>query len=283
VDASTTRCRLYHTGALAETVGLAIQDAIGPLPERADPAGDDQPLSRLVLRGEADHFTLSVDSSGELLHKRGYRVEAGAAPLRETLAAAILALCDYDPALPFLDPMCGSGTFSIEAAAIAAGLPPGRGRTFAFCDWPVLAAPEGDALREAAGPPPTGPFAPILASDRDPRMVETARRNAARAGVQDRVDFRCASLGEGAPSPGPGLLLLNPPYGHRLGDPRALSRHFRALGQTLRAAYPGVRLAVLCPSQPALDALAAGYRARPGQTHGLRNGGLRILLAIWDP
>ena len=282
VDASTTRCRLYHTGALGETLALAIKDAVGDLPARADDPNDDGPLTRLLLRGDEDRFTLSVDSSGDLLHKRGYRTEAGPAPLRETLAAAILALCDYDPALPLVDPMCGSGTFSIEAAAIAANLPAGRQRTFGFCAWPCHDASQWTAMLGKAGAAVSTPTGPILASDRDTRVVETAKRNAERAGLPDRVDFRCASLGDAKPPAGPGLVIINPPYGHRLGDRRELSRQFRSLGQALRANYPGYRVAILCPSHPALDAIAGGYRAKPGKTISLRNGGLKILLAIWD-
>jgi len=140
IDVSTGHCRLYHTGALAETVELAIADNVGKLPKREKQVQtrEDDDSTRILLRGRDDRFTASVDSSGALLHRRGWRLEAGRAPLRETLAAGILALCEYDPALPLVDPMCGAGTFAIEAAAMARRIPPGLGRQFAFERWPAL-------------------------------------------------------------------------------------------------------------------------------------------------
>jgi putative N6-adenine-specific DNA methylase len=151
IDVSTGHCRLYHTGALAETVELAIADNVGKLSkrEKQEQAREDDDCTRILLRGQDDRFTASVNSSGALLHRRDWRLEAGRAPLRETLAAGILALCEYAPALPLVDPMCGAGTFAIEAAAMARRIPPGRtratvaprprSRTYTACPLPRLA------------------------------------------------------------------------------------------------------------------------------------------------
>jgi putative N6-adenine-specific DNA methylase len=288
IDASTTHCRLFHTGALAETVTLAIADCVGKLPVREKKAdAEDEDCTRVLLRGQDDKFVVSVDSSGALLHRRGWRLEAGRAPLRETLAAGILALCKYDPALPLLDPMCGSGTFAIEAAAVARAIAPGAGRSFAFERWPALASVAAEHARvpssdEALPSAPPEAVASIFASDRDARAVETARRNAERAGVLDAIAFSQASLGKGRVPTQPGLVVINPPYGRRLGDRRHALRLGHDIGQTLSVRFSGWRAAVLCPDQTFVNAVASGARRKPSETFALRNGGLRVLLALWQ-
>jgi putative N6-adenine-specific DNA methylase len=285
IDASTTHCRLFHTGALAETLELAITDRVGKLPKREKPpeGGDeDEDCTRILLRGQDDRFMVSIDTSGALLHRRGWRLEGGRAPLRETLAAGVLALCDYDPALPLVDPMCGSGTFAIEAATLARSIAPGLGRSFAFERWPVHAASAWQSLREAEATRalPASPAA-IFASDRDVTAVDIARRNAERANVLADIRFATADFGQGeTPSPA-GLLVINPPYGHRLGDKGQAYRLGRGLGQTLLAHYRGWRAGILCPDPTFVAAVAAGARRAPARTHVLRNGGLRVHLALW--
>lgn len=282
IDVSTSHCRLYHTGALVETVELAIADCVGKLPkrEKLPETAEDDDCTRILLRGQDDRFTASIDSSGSLLHRRGWRLEAGRAPLRETLAAGLLALCEYDPALPFVDPMCGAGTIAIEAAAMARKMAPGLARPFAFERWPVHDAPSWKALRDSAVALPSAP-APILATDRDVRAVDTARRNAERAKVQNDVGFATALFGEGEIPAQAGLLLVNPPYGHRMGDHGQANRLARELGRTAAARYRGWRAGVLCPNPQFVAAVAAGARRTPSKTHALRNGGLRVHLAIW--
>jgi putative N6-adenine-specific DNA methylase len=282
IDVSTSHCRLYHTGALAETVELAIADRVGKLPKRekqAEPS-EDEDCTRILLRGQDDRFTASVDTSGALLHRRGWRLEAGRAPLRETLAAGLLALCEYDPALPFVDPMCGAGTIAIEAAAMARKMAPGLARPFAFEHWPAHDASAWKALRDSAVALPNAP-ALILALDRDARAVDTARHNAERANVQNDVRFAEAAFGEGEIPTQTGLLVVNPPYGHRLGDKGQAQRLALALGKTLAMRYRGWRAGVLCPNPAFVAAVAAGTRRAPSKTHALRNGGLRVHLAIW--
>jgi putative N6-adenine-specific DNA methylase len=282
IDVSTSRCRLYHTGALAETVELAIADCVGKLPKREKPPepAEHDDCTRILLRGQDDRFTASIDASGSLLHRRGWRLEAGRAPLRETLAAGLLALCEYHPALPLVDPMCGAGTIAIEAAAMARKMAPGLARAFAFERWPVYDASSWQVLRESAVALPSAP-APILAMDRDTRAVDTARRNAERATVQNDVRFATAAFGEGEIPAQAGLVVVNPPYGHRLGDHGQANRLARELGKTAAACYRGWRVGVLCPNPAFVAAVAAGARRTPSKTHALRNGGLRVQLAIW--
>src|SRR5690606_17220919 len=125
VEASCKRSRIYHAGAAAQRVAKAIAETIGA------PIAEDAAL-RVVVRIEDDLVTISLDTTGESLHKRGFKEAVSKAPMRETMAAMFLRQCGYTGAEPVLDPMCGSGTFPIEAAEIALGLLPGRARAFAF-------------------------------------------------------------------------------------------------------------------------------------------------------
>jgi putative N6-adenine-specific DNA methylase len=272
---SQSRSRLYHTGAVAENLERAIADRVGV---GTAPSDDGAPLG-VFARGHEDVWTLSVDSSGELLHRRGWRQEGADAPLRETLAAAILLLGGWDPATPLYDPMCGAGTFPVEACALAMRRAPGLGRAFAFERWPGFDAAAWTRLREEArarelASPPSA----IAGSDHAERAVEAARRNAERAGLLAHVAFERAELAAVRPPPGagPGLVVCNPPYGRRVGEPRALDTLYRALGRVLRERFiaAGWRAAVLT-ADPRLDR-ALGLRA--SSVTPLVNGGLRVRL-----
>jgi putative N6-adenine-specific DNA methylase len=271
VDAATSRCRLYHTGALAENAALALADRVGPLPEAQ---AEDEGATRVLLRGREDRFVVSVDSSGELLHRRGWRVETGRAPLRETLAAGLLWLCGYDPGRPFLDPMCGAGTIALEACAMALQVAPGLARSFAFERWPRFDPAAWDRLRDRAlAAIRSAPPAPLFAFDRDAEAVEITRRNAGRAGFLAHLNIERAELGQ-RPAPAPsGLLVVNPPYGRRIGG----AGRGRDLGRLLRAGYTGWRAGVLLPAS---DRGGLGWPAEAA--HPLTNGGLRVSLLITD-
>jgi len=275
VDASASRCRLYHTGALAETVALAVADRVGTLPEVEEKsAEEDEESTRVLLRGRGDRFVASVDSSGALLHRRGWRLETGRAPLRETLAAGLLRLCAHDPARPFLDPMCGAGTIALEACARALNVAPGLARSFAFERWPGFPAAAWDSLRDQAlSSIRASPPAPLYAFDRDPEAVQITRRNAERAGLLAHLEVERAELGERrAPAPS-GLLLVNPPYGRRIGG----GGGGKELGRLLRAGYAGWRVGVLLPAAQRGE---IGLRATA--THALTNGGLKVCLLVAD-
>lgn len=301
IRASTSGCRLYHTGALAETAALAIADKVPGVHVTAKSAAADadeaattedgpeataagERAISVLIRGEGDRFTFSVDASGERLHRRGARLEIGAAPLRETLAAGVLALAGWDPSQPLCDPVCGAGTIAIEAALQAIDRAPGLEREFALEDWPAFTATAGadaaTALRERARARirATAP-APIAASDRDPAVIEAATRNAARAGVAAQIAFACRDLGDARP-PGelPGLVVANPPYGRRLGDPRAALRVYRDLGRLLRAHFRGWRTAILVPAR--LAGAGDALRLTLPERHRLRNGGLPVELRV---
>jgi putative N6-adenine-specific DNA methylase len=273
VSAAQSGSRLYHTGGIAENLTAAIADRL-----RA-PLADEGTAQKVLVRGVSDVFTVSVDSSGELLHRRGWRQEIAHAPLRETLAAALILLSGWDPSTPLVDPMCGAGTLPLEACAIAMRLAPGLSRSFAFATWPTFDAARFAALHaeaEAARLP--APAAPIVGSDRSPAAITAAQHNAARAGLTAHVQLVQSELDELSPPAGPGTVIMNPPYGRRLGDPRALRSLYGAIGRALRARFAGWRAALLVSDARLVEAVGARVLAE----HPLSNGGLRVRLLELD-
>lgn len=265
VRASSRKSRLYHSDAVAERVVDAVQRAVtgaqrvagagsdaddGPGSDAADASnattGRADEAQLFVVRFDRDRCTISADASGALLHRRGYRQAVAKAPLRETLAAALLAAAGYAPRFPLVDPFCGSGTICIEAAMLARGIAPGLNRRFAAEQWPEIPARTWTAAREAARAairPTTS--APIVGSDRDAGAIAAATANAQRAGVADNVEFTERALSELVVPAGPGMIVTNPPYGVRVGDRAPLRDLFARMGQVLRTLCPGWRVAML--------------------------------------
>jgi putative N6-adenine-specific DNA methylase len=191
--------------------------------------------------------TIYLDTSGEPLFKRGWRREADAAPLRENLAAGVIALSGWTPGMPFLDPMCGSGTIAIEAAALAADRAPGLTRTFGFQKLAWFDGPSWQRLRQRARDrvrqAPTAPA--IFARDRDTRALERCRGNAQAAGVAGWLAVEEGDvLARPAPAPS-GILVFNPPYGVRLDDARTLAAFYPKLGDALKRQFAGWTACIL--------------------------------------
>ncbi|MEZ4600074.1 MAG: class I SAM-dependent RNA methyltransferase [Syntrophotaleaceae bacterium] len=268
------RSRLQHTGRIAETLRQAADRALGRA--SSDLAAESDQW--LMVRMEDDVCRLSVDSSGELLHRRGYREDIGPAPMRETLAAGILRLLQWNGGVPLVDPMCGSGTFPIEAALLAGHYAPGSRRSFAFMKWPRYRPGLWQALLNEASSSALEVETLIAGSDCDNLVVAAAARNAERAGVRGKIVLSRAELGELQPVEGPGLVLCNPPYGTRLGCDRELVSLYRRLGKTCRESFKGWRFAMICPD-PNL-AKATGIPLR--QLSMLRNGGIEVALLTGD-
>jgi putative N6-adenine-specific DNA methylase len=237
VRASCRKSKIYHSGAAEERVHRALSKKLRAdlAPAQANLDEDDAPPQTVLVRFEHDVCTLSLDTSGAHLHKRGYRLETGKAPLRETLAAALLAEAGYRGDGAFVDPLCGSGTFAIEAALIATRSAPGRLRSFAFERWPSHDARAWRLLREAADARRRPAPAPIVASDRDEGAVGVTKRNAERAQVA--IEVRHHALSDSRPPAGSGLLLTNPPYGERVGNPARLRDLYATLGKLASGQY----------------------------------------------
>jgi len=176
-----------------------------------------RPDARIFVHLTAESVTLYIDTSGEPLFKRGWRADKGDAPLKETLAAAMIAASGWDARTPLYDPCCGSGTIAIEAAQIACGIAPGSLRRFGFEQLLPHQAAEWAALKQEALAARHAPTAPVFGSDVSHRMVDFAQRNAQRAGVADAVQLRGGdALQRMPPTEVPGVMLLNPPYGERI-------------------------------------------------------------------
>lgn len=275
------KSRLYHSDAVAERVATAIRARMGSAlgVEVAGGEEDDGENAQLVIvRLLRDQCTLSVDASGALLHQRGYRLATAKAPLRETLAAALLAASGWDPAAPLVDPLCGSGTIAIEGALLARRIAPGLARRFAFMTWPGFDAACWERLVDEARARilPCAP-APIVASDRDAGAIEAAAANAARAGVAGDIALsRRALSAMEPPAAEHGWIVTNPPYGVRVGEPGALRDLYAQLGNVVRRLRPGWTVALLSPD-PRLDS-RVGVRFETVTT--TRNGGLAVRMIV---
>ncbi|WP_256888982.1 THUMP domain-containing class I SAM-dependent RNA methyltransferase [Acidomonas methanolica] len=272
VEASCSGSRLYHSGAVAERVARAIGETLGA------PSDPENGLT-VMVRMERDLCTISLDTSGEALHRRGYKAEVNRAPMRETMAALFLRRCGFGGEEPVLDPMCGSGTLVIEAAEIAARLNPGRARAFAFERLATFDPDAWNALRHERAR--REPGARFHGSDRDAGAVAMSRANAERAGVSAFTVFRQCGVSEIVPPEGrPGLLITNPPYGARLGDKRALAPLYRAFGHVARERFAGWRVGIVT-TEPEL-ARATGLDFLPADPP-VPHGGLRVTLYRTEP
>lgn len=267
------KSRLYHSDAIAERVADAIVRAVKGATRGGPAAKDEEDAESLemqppaaeaqlfVVRFDHDRCTISADASGALLHRRGYRLAVARAPLRETLAAAMLAAARYDATRPLVDPFCGSGTLLIEAAQMARRMAPGLARTFAAERWPELRAEQWRAARDAARAEilPRA-AAPIVGSDRDEGAVQAALANAARAGVSDDVEFVQRALSDLTLPAGPGLAITNPPYGVRVGERAPLRDLYARFGQVMRARASGWRVAMLSADRALEGHTGLGFR-----------------------
>ena len=248
------KSRLYHSDAVAQRLGDAVSRAIEGVRTEADSAGDDEMLERddstlFVVRFLRDRCTVSADASGALLHRRGYRQATAKAPLRETLAAALLAASEWDGVAPLVDPMCGSGTIPIEAALMARRIPPGVRRPFAVERWPGVSAELARAVRSELGASTlaTAPGA-IVGSDRDAGAIESARENAERATVAADLDLAAHTISAmRLPDGERGWLVSNPPYGVRVGESGRVRDLWAQLGNVLRRRASGWHVTLLSP------------------------------------
>ncbi len=191
---------------------------------------EDGPLFRIEISLLKDTASLTIDTSGAGLHKRGYRTSGGEAPLRETLAAAIIQLSRWKIEKIFADPLCGSGTFAIEAALRAKNIAPGLNRAFISEEWPFIPKKIWKTAREKAREMISDTQPQIFASDIDSRVFSKARDNAANAGVADCIVFQKKPLSEFSTKKKNGVLIANPPYGERIGDIQDAEKIYRELG-----------------------------------------------------
>lgn len=300
------KSRLYHSDAVAERVMSAMAGSVSRVieggeghndelddaehAEEAEPAETaivetESPIERqasqlFIVRIVHDEVEISADSSGDLLHRRGYRQQIAKAPLRETLAAAMILASGWRKGEPLLDPMCGSGTIPIEAALIARGIAPGLQRNFQFMAWPTFDQNLWNEIHEKARGSVTPAMESIRGSDRDAGAIQAASRNAERAGVADTirlsVEAVSASISDLDAVPnGAGWILTNPPYGVRMGESDDLRNLYARLGTALRT-KGGWRIGILTSDA----ALVRQTRLPLVPRFNTRNGGIPVSFLV---
>ncbi|MBM4338851.1 MAG: class I SAM-dependent RNA methyltransferase [Deltaproteobacteria bacterium] len=270
--------RLYHQRAVAERVVGAIGDRLGQtlcLSKFDEDASDSFP-QLIFVRIQNNQCTISVDSSGALLHRRGYRLATAKAPLRETLAAAMLLAARWDGVSPLIDPFCGSGTIPIEAALFARQIPPGSRRTFTFMNWSGFDKSLCETVNTAYSDLMKRVMPRIIGSDRDAGAIQAARANAERAGVSDAIEFLWQAVSSMEPLTGPGWVITNPPYGKRLSSRKDMRNLYAQFGKTLRSKCPGWKVVMLCDSIQLAGATGLKFE----EAIPTVNGGLKVKILV---
>lgn len=270
VEVSTSKkSKIYHAGAAAQRIERAITETLGA------PIAADAPVT-LKVRIDDNLVTISVDSSGDSLHKRGHKQAMGKAPMRETLASVFLRQLGFDGSQTVVDPMCGSGTFPIEAAEQALGLYPGRARGFSFQHLAGFDAVAWQALLAGAPQPKRQPQLRFFGYDRDAGAVRMAQENAQRAGVAHSTSFVCQPLSALLPPPdtAPGIVVINPPYGDRIGNKKLLFGLYGAIGTVLGQHFAGWRLGIITTDGGLARATGLDLQVGPPVPHG----GLKVRL-----
>jgi putative N6-adenine-specific DNA methylase len=279
IHVTTKHCRLHHSAAISEKIQKAIALRLSGIELNGKPQRAASARQNIFVRGIDDRFTVSIDSSGDLLHKRGLKKHTGKAPLRETLAATALLLADYDPDLPLLDPLCGAGTFSLEAALMVKRIPAGWFRDFAFYQWPSFLPKRWNYIRrqfESGFARPVQPM--VFASDIDSDACQNLKSCVEGFDLSDTVQIHQKDFFDLDPrefAEQTGIICLNPPYGRRLGGRRDSEEFFEAICKKLKQAYTGWKLALIAPSKKLAGTVPFQIKSYP-----ILHGGLkRVLLA----
>ena len=279
IHTTARHCRLYHTAAISERIlnGIAKSWVKWDIDKNHGVGGAAVPT--IFVRGMKDRFTLSIDSSGEHLHRRGLKQHSGKAPLRETIAAAALLLAGYTGHDPLVDPMCGSGAFSLEAALMVKNVPPGWFREFAFMHWPSFQPKRWAYLKRQAGETFSSPSKPIIfASDSDRSACLRLNQCIQRVNLTDTIRVSQQNFFELKPdqnSGRPGFIALNPPYGRRLGQSKKIEALFRSIYWRLKKCYKGWKLILIAPGRVHSNKIPFEVSEYP-----IYHGGLKLRLMV---
>ena len=279
VDAHTKDSALDHSRFIEQRVKDAIVDRFRERTGTRPGVDREQADVGVVAHLFRDRCTLLVDTSGPALHRRGWRVHQGPAPLAETLAAAVIDLSEWDGRAPLLDPFCGSGTILIEAALRSGGIAPGQMRRFNFERWPGHDPRgwEAERARAREGERHSAKWV-LRGSDRDPKRIEEARANAEAAGVAERIDFSVAEAGDFAPRPGwNAWIVSNLPYGERVSEAAEVESLYARFGSLVRERCRGFHLGLLVSAE---RAGALGLKRQPSLP--LKNGGIECRLVLGE-
>ena len=279
VHVTTRHCKLYHSRAIAERLLTAVatrkKNAAFIEPEKEFKTA----LQTIHVRGVDDRFIVSIDSSGENLYKRGIKKHSGTAPLRETAAAAALMLAGYTGCEPLFDPMCGSGTFALEAALMARNIPPGLFRDFAFTQWPSYQHKRWTYIRQESEnrivAPQTGL---IFASDKNEKACRQLKQCLQQFKLDDTVSVSHTDffgIDRNQINEKPGFIAINPPYGRRIGTRQESVQLYSKIFSRLQKSFKGWRLILMVPGK--LTAQNVKWRFN---NYPYRHGGLRLNLMI---
>ena len=277
IHVSTRHCRLYHKGAISDCLLESIRCRISQQVEKPEVVDKLSAQQHLFVRGMDDQFSLSIDSSGDLLYKRGIKTTGGKAPIRETLASAVLMLAGYTGKEPLLNPLCGSGTFAIEAALMIRNIPPGWFRSFAFTGWPGFRPTQWAHIRKMAEAQfVSAPSFPVFASDQSLASCEVLSQLVDSQTALENIhvfhgnffDLNPATLSHEY-----GLVVINPPYGKRMGDRQESRMLILEIMKKLKADYRGWRFALIVPRCTDIQQLSSGWKF-----HSIYHGGLKLVL-----
>lgn len=232
VTGKSVKSKLFSVSDCQAIVKKAIVDKMKKHYKRNDWFEETGALYKIEVALLKDIATITIDASGKGLHKRGYRSDQGEAPLKETLAAALVMLTNWYPEKPFMDPFCGSGTIPIEAAMIGQNIAPGFNRDFVSEGWNWIPKQIWDDVRnEAEDLAKYDEPLDILGTDIDHRMVKIAQENAFEAGFGDIINFKQMQVKDISTNKQYGVIVGNPPYGERLGEKAAVEHMYREMGQ----------------------------------------------------
>ncbi len=269
IRVTSRKSKLIHTKAIEERILKAIKLRTGFIPEKTHI--EDEGTS-IIVRFEKDICTISINSSGAMLHKRGYRKNQTEAPIRENLAAALIMLSNWDKTTPFVDPFCGSGTFPIEAALLAANIPPGINRTFAFMKWKNFDPRLWEETLKEAKEKILRPDTPIYGFDISKKAIKTSIENAKAAGVDDYILFERASF------PRVNLkkahIVTNPPYGIRLRW-KSIEKLYQQFGKWIRQNFKNFSVTFITPQ----ERLAKATGLNPQKLNFFSNSGIKVY--VW--
>ena len=280
VDANLRDSAMTHSRFAALKTKDAIVDTVREHFGQRPNVDTQSPDVRVNVHLANNQCTLSLDLSGRGMHRRGYRLDGGLAPLKETLAAGLVALSGWEEPCPFVDPMCGSGTLPIEAALIASNTAPGLlSMPFGFQKWLDFDAPVWQQLiDEAQESQKPRSSQTIFASDQNRGILNQARRNARSIRSGLTINWSCHNFFALEPPPGRGTLILNPPYGERLGDMRDLEIFYRQIGDRLKRTWSGWSAWILVGNL----ALAKQVGLKPSQRIVLFNGPIECRFLKFD-
>ena len=271
VAGKSVKSTLYSTPDCQAIVKKAIVERLKSAYGRIGFLDETGPLFKLEVSILKDKVTLTIDSSGAGLHKRGYRIGQGDAPLKETMAAALVKLTRWNPDRPFVDPFCGSGTIAIEAAMIGQQIAPGYNRDFSSEEWPWMKQEIWDRVREEAEDlAKYDQPLDITGFDVDPKMIKIAQQNAVEAGFMDLIRFEQRDVSDLTVEGLNGVLVGNPPYGERLGEIEEAEELARIIGHIMDK-YPSWSVYMLS----SLENFETMYGKKATKKRKLFNGFIR--------